>query len=59
MTRKDYGLIADIIASLMPVGDNSSAHAQWLATAGEFESRLRSANPRFNSIKFFRACRGE
>lgn len=53
MTRKDYGLIAEVLLQ---------ADISWDATqiiSEEFAARLEKDNPKFNKEKFIKACLGE
>ena len=54
MTRKDFQLIADIIAK-MP--DHApSLRSQKTSTARAFAEGLKTTNPRFDADRFLAAC---
>jgi hypothetical protein len=54
MTRRDFILIADVIAANTSVFTNNTAHA---AFAADMARALTSTNPRFNASRFVEACR--
>lgn len=53
MTRKDFVLIADVIANL----DEDKLNREEIAQA--FMTRLRSTNPQFNAERFIAAATKE
>lgn len=58
MTRKDYVMIADTLASFskgISEGD-AKAWADYTALVQMFSGQLAQENPRFNPAKFFDAC---
>jgi hypothetical protein len=58
MTRKDYQLIADTLASFSKGIDSNDAKgwAEYTALVQMFSGQLAQENPRFNPAKFFDAC---
>lgn len=51
MTRKDFQLIADVVARL----DGLTAEQQ-REIAGDFADALHTANPQFDRSRFLKAC---
>lgn len=61
MTRKDYVLIADAIATVQGEVNRSQysdANMVLARITEELAHELRSTNPRFDSARFIAACRG-
>lgn len=58
MTRKDYVMIADTLASFSKGinPDDAKAWAEYTALVQMFSGQLAQENPRFNPAKFFDAC---
>jgi hypothetical protein len=58
MTRKDYQMIADTLASFSKgIGqDDSKGWAEYTALVQMFSGRLAQDNPRFDASRFFTAC---
>ena len=58
MTRKDYQLIADTLASFSKGIDNNDAKgwAEYSAPVQMFSGELAKDNPRFDPSRFFTAC---
>lgn len=62
MTRKDYELIAAVLADYAPKGlgfINSEREAQigqWLDMVDDMADALAKDNPRFDKDRFLRAC---
>jgi len=58
MTRKDYQLIADTLASFSKGirQDDPKAWAEYAVLVQMFSGQLAQENPRFNPAKFFDAC---
>ena len=60
MTKKDYILIASILAKHKPVSGitvhASIALTNWQRMVKSFVGELESVNPRFDSERFFKAC---
>jgi hypothetical protein len=54
MTRKDYELIAAIIAAMPRFA--ASLRTQHESTARQFADKLASDNPRFDRERFLTAC---
>lgn len=54
MTRKDYELIATIIAAMPTFA--ATLRDQKESTARQFADRLASDNPRFDRDRFLKAC---
>lgn len=55
MTRKDYILIADALRTVIGSLDNPERRGAVLA-AGELAHVLKADNPRFETIRFLKAC---
>jgi hypothetical protein len=58
MTRKDYQMIADTLASFSKgIGqDDSKGWAEYTALVQMFSGQLAQDNPRFDASRFFTAC---
>jgi hypothetical protein len=58
MTRKDYQLIADVLASFSKGIDNNDSKqwAEYTALVQMFSGQLAKDNPRFDASRFFTAC---
>jgi hypothetical protein len=57
MTRNDFEVIAEVLASSAPVNPANKVLADFhRATCEAFAARLKSINPRFDRAKFLRAC---
>ena len=54
MTKKDYELIARVLASYKPVSDDP--WVTWNNLCDKFAKELEKENPRFDGAKFERAC---
>jgi hypothetical protein len=49
MTRKDFQMIADVVKN---ISDENTRNA----TAMDFAHRLQNVNPRFDIVRFVKAC---
>jgi len=58
MTRKDFELIAKVLLQSKPEGDKNTELYRWNVVVLNFAKQLQAENPRFNSAKFIKACRG-
>lgn len=56
MTKKDYELIAKVLKSTEPSGDDPAATVQWEETVKAFASVLTSTNGKFDRVRFYQAC---
>lgn len=57
MTRKDYELIAETLRTAKPLSDASGeVHAFWGRTCDMFAITLSETNPRFDRMRFLKAC---
>ena len=58
MTRKDFELIASILAASKPDSDGNSydEKKQWELTVNEFADCLPSSNANFDRERFLKAC---
>lgn len=54
MTRKDFQLIADVVGASSVTANLTDVQVEDLAY--EFAKKLRAGNPRFDAVRFFRAC---
>lgn len=58
MTRKDYVLIAAVMATERPDG-NAMNYDVWRQIVGALGNALQDDNPRFDAQRFIDACNGE
>lgn len=59
MTRKDYALIASVIATEIAVcgdGDDGNGARAICSLAQEMADALRATNPQFDRARFLQAC---
>lgn len=56
MTRRDFELIAEVIADQNPGSVNPPLTAHLYELAENFANRLQGANPRFDRARFMAAC---
>lgn len=56
MTKKDYELIASVIARFTPMTTEREIGAVATAIADSLANRLKLDNPRFNRDRFLAAC---
>jgi len=57
MSRKDYELIAATMRASQPNEDASNpAWVQWDRCVWKLADALRGTNPRFDSVRFIKAC---
>ena len=54
MTKRDFELLAQMMAELRPEGDD--AWIMWKLTVKTLAERLAKTNPRFDVDRFFKAC---
>jgi hypothetical protein len=55
MTRKDYELIAAVLAGSKPDGSRAML-LQWQTTAENMADALAADNPRFDRVRFLAVC---
>ncbi len=56
MTKKDFELIAEVLAAARPAGEMARGWTTWCRVVNLFSERLRTENPRFDSERFAVAC---
>jgi hypothetical protein len=57
MTKKDYELIAEgLEASRYLIGVSNDTEAMYRNIVSNIASSLKNDNPRFDRVKFYRAC---
>lgn len=57
MTRKDYELLAAALTMAAPSSDaGPDAHEEWAECCHQIGEALKSDNPNFNRIVFYKAC---
>lgn len=57
MTRKDYEVLAAALAAATPRSDAlPDVHSKWADCVYQVGEALKSDNPNFNRILFYKAC---